>query len=137
MRKLEPRKCKGCEIIFTPKLNRTKFHSISCSSKRQPKGEDSWNWKGGGHNRVEGYKRKHSAGYWEIWHNGKFVGEHRLIYEKYHGVIPDGYHVHHINGDKSDNRIENLVALSKQKHNTVHKTVQAVKAKRSSNGRFA
>lgn len=137
MQKLQPRKCIGCEIIFTPKLNRTKFHSISCSSKRQPKGDKHWCWKGGGHNRPEGYRRPHTKGYWEIWHDGKFVGEHRLILEKHLGrKIRTDEHVHHINGNKTDNRVENLVALTKAQHNRVHKTVQSVLAKRNSKGQF-
>ncbi len=41
---------------------------------------------------------------------------HRSIYEHHHGKIPKGYHVHHINGDKGDNRIENLEALTHKEH---------------------
>ena len=38
--------------------------------------------------------------------------EHRVVYEKHHGPIPKGMQIHHINGNKQDNRIENLAMLS-------------------------
>jgi len=41
---------------------------------------------------------------------------HRYIWEKEICDIPDGWDVHHINGDKSDNRRDNLVCF--QKRNT-------------------
>ena len=33
---------------------------------------------------------------------------HRIIWEMHNGTIPDGYQVDHINGIRSDNRIDNL-----------------------------
>jgi hypothetical protein len=36
------------------------------------------------------------------------VPVHRFIWESVHGPIPDGVFIDHINGDISDNRIENL-----------------------------
>lgn len=52
--------------------------------------------------------------------DGHDILEHRLIYERHYGKIPDGYIVHHINGDKRDNRIENLKAMSITEHNRIH-----------------
>lgn len=40
--------------------------------------------------------------------DGKTTTAHRLMFEKFHGPIPDGYVVDHINGIKNDNRLENL-----------------------------
>lgn len=45
---------------------------------------------------------------------------HRLVWEEAHGPLPEGWHVHHLNGDTLDNRLENLVALPGVKHARLH-----------------
>ena len=45
---------------------------------------------------------------------------HRLIFEKFHGPIPEGYTVHHIDLDKTNNCILNLTLLSINEHQHVH-----------------
>lgn len=47
--------------------------------------------------------------------------EHRLVAELAYGNIPDGYHVHHRNGDCLNNAAYNLQVLSPQKHGHLHK----------------
>jgi len=52
--------------------------------------------------------------------------KHRKIYEKYHGVIPQDdigrtYEIHHIDGNHSNNSIENLKAVTIQEHYDIHK----------------
>ncbi len=47
---------------------------------------------------------------------------HRKIYEKYVGKIPENYQIHHLNEDKLDNRVENLICLSRSEHRTLHMT---------------
>jgi len=65
--------------------------------------------------------------------NWKF--EHRVVVEQQQGSpIAKGFEVHHINGNKLDNRPENLVVLSIEKHREIHKTARE---KASSNEEYA
>ena len=52
--------------------------------------------------------------------NGKPVTLARRIYKKYHGAIPDGYEIHHIDGDRFNDSPENLVAVSHEEHVKLH-----------------
>ena len=45
---------------------------------------------------------------------------HRYVWEYYNGEIPDGYQIHHKDGDKSNNSIENLELLKKSDHCKLH-----------------
>ena len=51
-------------------------------------------------------------------HDG--VRLHRAVWEHYHGPVPDGYHVHHIDGDRSNNDISNLACLPHSEHESYH-----------------
>jgi hypothetical protein len=66
------------------------------------------------------YKNNHN-GYIFVYVRGRGkVGQHRLIIEEKIGrrLRPDE-HVHHINGVRDDNRIENLQLLSNSEHATL------------------
>ena len=41
---------------------------------------------------------------------------HAEVWKYYKGVIPKGYHVHHINGNTQDNRVENLALVEESLH---------------------
>lgn len=81
----------------------------------QRSGEKSRNWKGG--------RRITSAGYIDIWKPGhprarqtNYVLEHIYLWEEANGSLPRGWHIHHINGNKQDNRLENLHAMPSREH---------------------
>lgn len=48
--------------------------------------------------------------------NNKRYRLHRYIWEYYHGEVPEGYYVHHIDGNKDNNDISNLTIIPKGKH---------------------
>lgn len=61
--------------------------------------------------------------YKQIEINGRHINEHRYLMEQKVGrKLKRNEYVHHINGDKLDNRIENLMIMSPQEHNELHKT---------------
>ena len=52
---------------------------------------------------------------------GRLIDEHRLVMENYLGRVLDRNEVvHHINGDPSDNRIENLELMTLAEHGRMH-----------------
>jgi len=70
-------------------------------------------------NAQHGFQKTHKPRhkYKTIVIDGKQVREHRWIMEQYLGrKLEPWEHVHHINDDSSDNRIENLEVLSNSEH---------------------
>lgn len=51
---------------------------------------------------------------------GQSCTVHSLIWENHYGEIPPGCVIHHVNGNKKDNRIENLQCLTRSEHRKVH-----------------
>ena len=45
---------------------------------------------------------------------------HRYVWEQTNGKIPEGYHIHHIDGDKNNNDISNLMMLTSTEHLSYH-----------------
>lgn len=108
--------CIVCGKIFFQHKSRInqgiKCCSNDCRGKRM-QGKNNHNYKGGSINRW-GYKM--------IWHNGKKVYEHRHIMERHlnRKLLPEE-EVHHINGNKLDNNIENLQILTIEEHKKIHR----------------
>lgn len=66
---------------------------------------------------------------WQIHFKGTLYSVHRVVWSMFHGQIPSGYHINHINCDPSDNTITNL-ELATQRQNA-RKTKMHVKGQLS------
>lgn len=80
--------------------------------KRGLKGKDNPSYKKGFFIRKDGYKM--------LNFDGKQIMEHRHIWIKHNCNIPKGYHIHHIDGDKLNNKIENLQLMKNSDHQKLH-----------------
>lgn len=73
---------------------------------------------------VDGYKfvKDSRTGYYLCSRiiNGSRPRLHNYVWQKYNGPVPKGFHVHHIDGNKDNNNINNLIAISAHDHETYH-----------------
>ena len=68
-----------------------------------------------------GYKKIKAPADYPNKDNKWYVMEHRLVMEKYIGrYLESNEEVHHIDGNKFNNKIENLQLLTKQEHRRIH-----------------
>lgn len=83
-------------------------------------GKNSGNFKGYRARSQQGYILRYAPDHPHSNSRG-YIGEHRLVIEEHLGfILPDGFVVHHINGVKDDNRIENLAVMTAGAHSTLH-----------------
>jgi len=72
-----------------------------------------------------GNKNDHGYVVIQSEHLDKRIASHRIIYTMFHGHITREYDIHHIDGDKTNNRIENLAAVKRDVHNFFGKSKPA------------
>jgi uncharacterized protein (DUF1330 family) len=101
----------ACSKQFKTKSNKRKYCSHLCYSSSN-KRENSVHWKGGKRIHPDGYVMIHCPDHPGRKIGGCYVMEHRLVMEKHIGrFLEHSEAVHHVNGQRQDNKIENLVLL--------------------------
>lgn len=91
------------------------------AKRKTHRGDKNYAWKGGKHTDIFGYVHilvQPNHPLYCMANEGGYIREHRLmISNKIGRALETHEHVHHINGIRNDNRIENLMLLSRQDHN--------------------
>ena len=59
-------------------------------------------------------------GYYRATSREKHISLHRYKYKKEIGDIPDGWDIHHKDGNRLNNNIKNLMCISKSDHTKLH-----------------
>jgi HNH endonuclease len=92
-------------------------------------GKNHYKWKDGRIKDERGYIRILKPDH-HFTNNLGYVYEHRLIWEEYYNccLLPVGM-IHHINGIKDDNRIENLQLMSRSDHGK-HEAIEQWKTRK-------
>lgn len=122
MMQREKLKCKICGKEFELPLSQT-VDRMYCSNECRwisQKGNGNPCWRGGERISGNGYVLIYSPNH-PFKNNGNCVYEHRLIMGKSLGrFLKEEEVVHHINNDKTDNRLRNLLLFSNQSEHMKH-----------------
>lgn len=61
-------------------------------------------------------------------YRGRYCYEHHFVWWKHNGqIVSDGFQMHHKDGNKRNNSIENLELLKKEEHEFIHSSTKSVK----------
>ncbi len=116
--------CSWCGVAFETYRAWVKRTADPCCSRscagqvrgERARGERSAVWSGGTSVNASGYRRTHGSG-----RSGKQRLVHRQVVEKRIGrPLKDSEVVHHRNGDRLDNRIDNLQVMTYEEHGAHH-----------------
>jgi hypothetical protein len=116
----------GCGCGFTRSkydnkgIKRNFIDHHHTKNKHYNNGKKHWNWKGG--------KIIDSCGYILIYkpnhpksNNNGYIKEHRYVYEQYYNCcLLDWIHIHHIDENKQNNNINNLLPMTINDHSRIH-----------------
>ena len=122
-------KCNDCEKVWWANI-RSNRRIYNFCSKCTHKGSRNYNWSGGTYITLQGYTLV-TVAQSEFWfpmtqktkNNSQsgYVPEHRLVMAKHLSRCLESWeHVHHKNGIRDDNRIENLELTMQGAHSLAH-----------------
>lgn len=121
--------CKKCGGEFhAPPSARRKYCSPECyaaTSSEERRREKAVGWRSGESLTDKGYRLILCGKEHPMANNNGYVAEHRLVMAEVLGRhLARHEHVHHVNGDRLDNRPENLEVVSRGQHTRIHQLGQ-------------
>jgi len=128
------KKC-GCHIIFSVKAD---FCTISCKmTGHKINVGRRFKWKKGQKEKiiVQGYIRILDPKHPLANDRGRVLEHRHIMCKKLGRILKSNEHVHHINGNTLDNRLENLVVVSCSEHMSIHNKEKIMKIN-PKNGQF-
>lgn len=123
------KQCKQCKIRFFRRGTKGIFHSVECYGKSRVGVKRTHNMSGKNNPKWRGGRVIDKDGYVLVYCPSHphprikcYVLEHRLKIEKRIGrYLRKNEVIHHKNNNKQDNRLSNLVLMTKKMHDDLHR----------------